>query len=65
MVRRTGLRLFFALLMLALAAGPVAAAGDQNNFVSPLWGSQEVPARDTLMVGTAMFKLNADETELS
>jgi CHRD domain len=65
MARQTALRLFLAFLMLALTAGPVAAAGDQMNFVSPLWGRQEVPARETLMVGTATFKLNSTQTELS
>lgn len=65
MARQTGIRLFLALLILALAAGPVAAAGDQMNFVSPLWGRQEVPARDTEMVGTATFKLDNAESTLS
>ena len=64
MVRRTALRLFFALLMLALAAGPVAAAGDQRNFVAPLQGENEVPAVDTNTVGVATFKLNFAETEM-
>ncbi len=58
-------RLLPALVMLVLVAGPAAAAGPNRNFVSPLWGSQEVPAVDTHTVGVATFKLNAEETEMS
>ena len=65
MARYTVLRLLMALLMLALVAGPVAAAGDDRNFVSPLQGENEVPAVDTRTVGVATFKLNEAETELS
>jgi len=45
-----------ALAVLALA--PTAWAGD--NFVAPLSGDQEVPARDTQAVGVATFKLRED-----
>jgi len=65
MSRQFLLRLLPALVMLVLVAGPAAAAGPNKNFVSPLWGSQEVPAVDTNTVGVATFKLNADETEMS
>ena len=65
MARKTATRLFLALVMLALAAGPVAAAGDQRNFVAPLQGDNEVPAVDTNTVGVATFRLSADETVLS
>jgi len=49
-----------ALAVLALA--PTAWAGD--NFVAPLSGDEEVPARDTQAVGVATFKLRDDGTEL-
>ena len=49
-------------VMLALALAPTALAGD--NFVAPLSGDQEVPARDTRAVGMATFKLSNDGTAL-
>jgi hypothetical protein len=49
-----------ALALLALA--PTAWAGE--NFVAPLSGDQEVPARDTQAVGVATFKLSDDGTAL-
>ena len=49
-----------ALAVLALA--PTASAGD--NFVAPLSGGDEVPARDTQAVGVATFKLREDGTAL-
>ena len=50
-----------ALGLLALA--PSALAGD--NFVAPLSGDQEVPARDTQAVGVATFKLRDDGAALA
>jgi CHRD domain len=52
--------LFIALLAFALA--PSAMAG--NNFVAPLNGDEEVPARDTRAVGVAKFKLRENGTAL-
>jgi hypothetical protein len=52
--------LFAAMLVLALA--PVAVADD--NFVAPLSGDEEVPARDTRAVGVATFKLHDDGAAL-
>jgi CHRD domain len=52
--------LAFALGLLAL--GPSASAGD--NFVAPLSGDAEVPARDTPATGVAKFKLREDGTVL-
>ena len=49
-----------ALAVLALA--PTASAGE--NFVAPLSGDEEVPARDTQAVGVATFKLREDGTAL-
>ena len=50
----------FALGLLAL--GPSASAGD--NFVAPLSGDEEVPARNTEATGVAKFKLREDGTVL-
>jgi hypothetical protein len=61
-MRRTiVLVVMLALGLLALA--PSALAGD--NFVAPLSGDQEVPARDTQAVGVATFKLRDDGTALA
>ena len=49
-------------VMLALALAPTALAGD--NFIAPLSGDQEIPARDTNAVGVATFKLSKDGTAL-
>ena len=49
-------------VMVALALAPAALAGD--NFVAPLSGDQEVPARDTRAAGVATFKLSKDGTAL-
>jgi hypothetical protein len=49
-------------LMLVLAPASTALAGD--NFVAPLSGDEEVPARDTRAVGVAKFKLSNDGTAL-
>jgi hypothetical protein len=61
-MRRT--TLLVAILALGLlAVTPAALAGD--NFVAPLSGGQEVPARDTQAVGVATFKLRADGAALA
>jgi hypothetical protein len=54
-----------ALTMLVFAAAPLAAAGPQLNFRSPLTGDEEVPAVDSQTVGVATYKLSADETEMA
>lgn len=58
-------RMIVLVLMVALgllALGPSASAGD--NFVAPLSGVEEVPARDTPATGVAKFKLREDGTVL-
>ena len=60
-MRRTIVLLLTAALAV-LALAPTAWAGE--NFVAPLSGDQEVPARDTKGVGVATFKLSADGTAL-
>ena len=60
-MRRTIVLVLIAgLAVLGLA--PTAWAGD--NFVAPLSGDQEVPARDTPATGVAKFKLREDGTVL-
>ena len=54
-----------AALLLALAiVGLAAASNEQKNFVAPLSGNQEVPARDTQATGVAKFKLREDGAAL-
>ncbi|HMG29145.1 MAG TPA: CHRD domain-containing protein [Jiangellaceae bacterium] len=60
-MRRTIVLLLTAALAV-LALAPTAWAGE--NFVAPLSGNEEVPARDTLGVGVATFKLSADGAAL-
>jgi hypothetical protein len=56
-------RRFVGLAVVALLAlAPSAIAGD--NFVAPLNGDEEVPARDTPAVGVAKFKLRQGGTAL-
>lgn len=66
MFRPLVLRLPVALMMLALVAGPAAAASD-TNFVAPLNPGEEVAATpvESKATGVATFKLSADGTELS
>ena len=54
--------LVIALVALALVLTPSAGAG--NNFVAPLSGAEEVPARDTHATGVATFKLSKDGAAL-
>jgi hypothetical protein len=55
-------RTILLIAMLVLALAPSAVAGD--NFVAPLSGDEEVPARDTQAVGVATFKLSDDGAAL-
>jgi len=66
MSRPLTLRLSLALMMLALAAGPAAAAAD-TTFVAPLNPGEEVadPAVESNATGVATFKLSPDGTALS
>jgi CHRD domain len=60
-MRRTFVAVLAAVLGV-LALAPTASAGE--NFVAPLSGGEEVPARDTLAVGVATFKLLEDGAAL-
>ena len=62
-MRRTIVAVLAAVLAAVLGTlGPAASAGE--NFVAPLSGGQEVPARDTHAVGVAKFKLREDGAAL-
>ena len=61
-------RLIIAVGALALTltlAITTAAAAPPRMFVTPLSGAEEVPARQTLGRGVAIFQLSSDGTELS
>jgi len=60
-MRRTIVAVLAAVLGV-LTLGPTASAGE--NFVAPLSGGEEVPARDTPATGVAKFKLREDGTVL-
>ena len=60
-MRRTIVLVLTAVLAV-LGLALTASAGE--NFVAPLSGAQEVPARDTHAVGVATFKLSEDGTAL-
>jgi hypothetical protein len=55
-----------ALLTLAVSGTPVLAGPpDSKNFVAHLSGDDEVPVRETLAQGQAMFRLSGDGSTLS
>ena len=54
-----------SLLLTLLTASAALSVGPVQNFVAPLNGGEEVPARDTNAHGVAKFQLSADGTELS
>jgi hypothetical protein len=53
------------LTMLVITSVAYASPAASQNFVAPLNGNEEVPARDTNARGVATFKLSEDGTELS
>ena len=53
-----------ALLLAVAMVGVATASNEQKNFVAPLSGDQEVPARDTQATGVATFKLREDGAAL-
>jgi hypothetical protein len=57
--------LIVVLLLLVVIGVASATPPDSKNFVSPMSGRDEVPARDTLARGNAVFHLNDAGTELS
>jgi hypothetical protein len=53
-----------ALLVAFAVVGVAGASNDERNFKAHLEGAEEVPARDTLARGQAVFQLSDDGTEL-
>jgi len=64
-MRKFHLSLFVLLGLLVFASGVLASPPDSKNFVAQLSGADEVPSRDTLARGTAIFQLSDDGTVLS
>ena len=62
MKKTTLIGIFVLVAVLATASMALAAGG--GNFRTHLSGGNEVPARETLAQGQAIFRLNADGTEL-
>jgi hypothetical protein len=54
-----------SLVLTLLMASATLSVGPPTNFVAPLAGNQEVPARDTMARGLAKFQLSADGSQLS
>lgn len=61
-MRRTLFSLLVVLAVLLLAVGAVSA--DSRTYVAHLTGGAEVPPRDTLSQGQAVFRLSRDGSEL-
>ncbi len=57
--------LLVVVLLLALTGVASADPGESKNFVAPLSGANEVPARETLARGNAVLHLSEDGTQLS
>jgi hypothetical protein len=64
-MKKTLILLTILLTLLTVTSVAYASQAKSGNFVAPLSGDQEVPARETNAHGVATFKLNADGTELS
>ena len=65
MMRKFYLSLIVMAALLVFTSGVLASPPDSKNFVAPLSGADEVPARDTLARGNAIFHLSDDGTVLS
>jgi len=61
---KTGLAVVTLLLTAVLLSLGAAGANENRNFVAHLSGDEEVPARDTLAQGQAIFHLSKDGSEL-
>lgn len=57
-------RVFFLTAAAALLLLPSLVFAGGQNFTAHLSGDQEVPARETLATGQAIFHLSGDETAL-
>ncbi len=64
-MKKLHISLIVLLGLLVFASGVMASPPDSKNFVAHLNGAGEVPSRDTLAQGNAIFNLNDDGTVLS
>jgi hypothetical protein len=64
-MKKFHLSLIVLLGLLVFASGVLASPPDSKNFVAQLSGADEVPSRDTLARGTAIFQLSDDGTVLN
>lgn len=64
-MKKLHLSLIVLLGLMVFASGVLASPPDSKNFVAQLSGAEEVPSRDTLARGTAIFQLSDDGTVLS
>jgi hypothetical protein len=66
-MKKTRILLIVLIVLTMLFTSSVASASSDasRNFVAPLNGREEVPARDTNATGVAHFKLSKDGTELN
>lgn len=64
-MKKTLVSLTMMLVLLAAASAVYASPAEQRNFVAPLSGNEEVPARDTNARGLAKFQLSREGGELS
>lgn len=64
-MKKISILLAVVLLLLVSTSLAFADPPESKNFVSPLSGAEEVPARDTNARGNAIFQLSADGSELS
>lgn len=64
-MKKVHLSLIVLLGLLVFASGVLASPPDSKNFVAQLSGADEVPSRDTLARGTAIFHLSDDGTVLN
>ena len=64
-MKKLHLSLIVMLGLLVFASGVLASPPDSKNFVAHLSGADEVPARDTLARGNAIFHLSDDGAVLS
>lgn len=63
-MRKINISLLVILALLVFTSAVYASPPDAKNFVAPLSGAEEVPARDTLARGNAIFHLREDGTVL-
>lgn len=64
-MKKSLVSLTIMLVLLTVTSAAYASPAEQRNFVAPLSGDEEVPARDTNARGLAKFQLSREGGELS